>query len=171
MPKFRSAEPLADIVEDALAPACRRHGFASAALVLYWPDIVGEAVARHAQPERLSWPRSRTENGEAREPGTLVVRVDAGAALTLQHTSAQVIERINAVFGWRAVGRLKLVQRPLETAPPRPVVRAKPPADRVEQARRAFAAGIDHPVLAGALARLGAHIAGEGVSSPGGSRS
>lgn len=154
----RGARPLADLVTGALTPACRRRGFAAATLLMHWPDIVGPAVAAATQPERLVWPRAaggvEVEDGGA----VLVVRADPGAALLLQHTAPQIIERVNTFFGWRAVERLKLVQHHRPRLP-----RAVPPCPAApDEADRAAVRATLHPAsderLGEALVRLGANL-------------
>lgn len=78
-----------------------------AELLLHWRDIVGESLSRHTEPEKLT-PGSGLLNN-----GTLIVRVSGPYALELQHMERQVLERINTYLGYRAAGRLKLVQGPI----------------------------------------------------------
>jgi hypothetical protein len=84
-----------------------RRGFAEASIITEWATIVGDDLARSSQPEKLSFPK-----GE-RVGGVLHIRAAGGGATELQHLEPQVLERINRHFGYRAVGRLKLVQLPL----------------------------------------------------------
>lgn len=155
--RLRGARPLADVVARALTPACRRRGFATVDLVAHWPDIVGPAYAETTAPDRLSW--SRRPPGlvteEQHEPALLTVRCTGAAALRFTHDLPQVIERINMFFGYRCVGRIKLVQLPVARIERRP--RPRPPAVSPEaEARvRASAAGIDDDGLRAAVERLG----------------
>ena len=125
---------------------------------MHWEEIVDRATARHAQPERLVWPRESGDPDAAGAGATLVIRADAGAALTLQHTAPQLIERINVFFGWRAVARLKLVQhRSPAPLPEKPAARTAPSEGDIRAARERVA-GVDHAKLSEALVRLGAHV-------------
>ena len=88
-------------------PLCRQYGFADTRIMTHWRDIVGADWARYCLPERLS-------NSGSRGGGTtLTVRVDGPFALELQHTAPQIMERINAFLGHKAVTQLKIVQGPL----------------------------------------------------------
>ena len=102
------SRPLADLVQTAIDPVLRRQGFGQSGLVLFWDDIVGEKLAAMSQPVKVQWPTRQSdraaENGPA--PATLIVRVETGFALELQHLAPIVIERVNAHFGWRCVSRL-----------------------------------------------------------------
>lgn len=157
----RGPRPLADIVGAALSPACRRRGFATADLVSHWPDIVGPSYALSTSPDRLSWPKKPKGviDEDDHEPGTLTVRCSGAAALRFTHDAPQVIERINMFFGFRCVGRIKVLQLPV----PRIERRARPklaPVDpAVREAVATAASGIADDGLRAAVERLGLAVA------------
>ena len=72
-----------------------------------WPAIVGDALSSRCIPLKLSFPE-RTRRCD----GTLTLQVESAWALELQHFAPQLIERINASLGYRAVARLALRQAP-----------------------------------------------------------
>ena len=49
----------------------------------------------------------------ARPGATLVLRVDPARALDVEYRARQIIERINAYFGYRAIAELRILQAPL----------------------------------------------------------
>ncbi len=151
-----SAKPLADLIDDCLAPALAAQGFAGRAVVSLWPEIVGERLAARSRPLKIDWPRRRPSPGETPEPAVLVVRVEGAFALDMQHLGPVVLERVNTHLGWRAVGRLVLKQGPVEA----PAIRKPPPPpDAAVQARVALqVADIVDPGLREALVRLGCSI-------------
>ena len=132
------------------APVLGRRGLGEAQVILQWAAIVGEGLASDTQPVKLSFAR-----GE-RVDGTLHLRVTSGAAPAVAHLEPVLIERINAFFGYRAVGRLALRQGPVARAPEsrRPPVRRALTPDEEWQLDTALAAIAD-PDLRAALARLG----------------
>jgi hypothetical protein len=154
------AKPLADFIDKCLGPALAAQGFAASDVVVAWPEIAGERLAGFSRPVKLEWPRrSRLDPGARAEPATLVVRVEGAFALELQHLAPLLIERINAHYGWRCVGRIVLKQGRV----PRP--EAKPPrvpelsaSERAALAERT--AGFDEEPLRHALDRLGAAVVG-----------
>ncbi|PTW62234.1 hypothetical protein C8N35_101272 [Breoghania corrubedonensis] len=154
----RGAKPLADLIGGVMAPACRKRGFATADLLAQWPDIVGERYGETTQPEALHWPRRQDGGSGIPEPATLVVRCDGPSALFLQHELPQVMQRINTFFGWAAVGRIKIVQKPLKHLPQRatPTLRALDEAEEAELKGRLDA--VDEAPLRAALDRLGRAI-------------
>ena len=142
-------------------PAFEKFGFSAAALITDWPVIVGAALAAATSPERLKWPklppRSSGPDGEAmRPPATLVLAVHPARALDVQYQERQIVERINAYFGYRAVGDLRIQQADVRSrggpaaAPPKP--RPQPMAPPAE------VAAIEDEGLRAALARMAAGL-------------
>jgi hypothetical protein len=148
--------PLADLVRGAIDPVLAKQGFGQSSLILHWDNIVGERLAACSEPIKLQWPaRPAQRSPDASvEPATLILRVSGGMAIEIQHMAPQLIERVNAHLGWRAVGRLAIRQGPLEkTSKPAPIAPPDPAA--VEEAKAATE-GVDDEDLRNALMRLGA---------------
>jgi hypothetical protein len=140
---------LPDLLRCLLEPAARRRGLAEAKLLTEWPTVVGPLLASRCHPIRLS-PRSDGPGG------VLVLHVTGAAALELQHSEPQILERINGYFGYGAVARLRLIQAPL----PRRTTRPLPPGGRgvsaAEESEIAQAVGeVCDPGLRAALHELG----------------
>ncbi|MEP3278965.1 MAG: DciA family protein [Stappiaceae bacterium] len=155
----KGAKPLADLIQPALRPACRKRGFASADLLANWPDIVGQRYQGRVQPEKLNWPRRKSaEEDRFPEPAVLVVRTDGPTALMLQYETPQLLERINAFLGWSAVGRLKIIQRPLTEIQKRQGEPLRPLTDEEMQEIEHKVSGIDNGKLEKALLRLGTAV-------------
>jgi hypothetical protein len=145
---------LPDLLSRVLDPTARRRGLAEAKLLTEWPTIVGPGLARRCQPIRLG--RSTDRQG-----GVLVLHVAGTAALELQHSEPQLLERINGFFGYAAVSRLRLIQAP----PPASRSRRARPLERsmsaAEEAELADAVrDIPDPGLRGALQGLGRALKG-----------
>lgn len=155
------SRPLADLVEPCISSVLARYGFGEADIITCWPDIVGERVASYSEPIRLQWNRrgAGREPGGERQPATLILRVEGGGALELQHMSATVIERINTHLGWRCVGRLALRQAPL-LGRAGPKARPAPPGHAAVEHARAATEGIAEDGLREALVKLGARALG-----------
>src|SRR5471030_710146 len=77
------AKPLRDLVGKVVGETFTRQGFASAELVTRWTDIVGFEIAAHSEPIKIQW--TRPADGEERQPGTLILRVEGPAAIEIQH--------------------------------------------------------------------------------------
>lgn len=168
------ARPLADYALRQIDPLVAKQGFGQSALILRWAEIVGERIAALCAPERLQWPprpRRKTDDApggpkaaaaksSSSEPATLVLRVEPGFGLDIQHMTPTIIDRINAHLGWRCVSRI--VQRQ-ETTPLSPRAmrrpsqpRPAPPPDPAARARaETVVSGIADPALQAVLLRLG----------------
>ncbi len=137
-----------------------KFGFATATLLPDWATIVGPDLAARTAPECLKWPRGvgtqakAGDGGHERAGATLLLRVEPAHALDVSYRSHQLIDRINAYFGYRAVEALRFVQAPIgrQTVPAIAAVSA--PVAGAE-------AGVSNDPLDVALASLGANIAGE----------
>jgi hypothetical protein len=140
--------------------AFEKYGFSAATLITDWAAIVGPELATYTAPDRLKWPRAihqMTEDTDAGPKGragaTLVLRVDGGRSLDVQHNARQLIERINAYFGYAAVKELRIVQAPVEGS-----TAARKPQSPPAQLPTHEVAHIADPSLRDALARLGAGV-------------
>src|SRR3954465_14442745 len=105
------AKPLSALLGDVFSDAYAKQGFAARELVTRWADIAGPDIAKYWEPLKMQGPRP--VEGQPQEPATLVLRVEGPMALEIQHSSDVILERVNRVFGWSAVGRLTLRQAPL----------------------------------------------------------
>ena len=123
MRKARQAQPLATLIGRIAAKSFESRGLAAAGIAAEWPVIVGEAVAACSWPERLG------------RDGTLRVCVSGPVAVELQHLEPQILERIAAYYGYRAVTRIAYVNR---AAPPQTPGRERrtPPKFDSESAAR-----------------------------------
>ena len=155
------------------AKAFEKFGFATAAVLTDWHDIVGPQLAAMTAPERLRWPREMQVD-PATAPGpragaTLMLRVDPARALDVQYKTAQIIERINVYFGYAAVTEIRLIQAPLPGKPTRPKTPAPAPGPKaVLEAALGYGGGraalgaasteIEDADLRQALQRLGAAV-------------
>ena len=147
-----TARPIGAVSAQALDPAARARGFATAAMLADWPAIVGAELARFTMPDRVVWPRHRDDDGETvryqgrREEGAvLVLRVDGPRAIEVQHRSRQILERVNGHFGYRAVAEMRILQAPVvrkpapAPSPPQPIEPgALPPSASIEDGSQAW---------------------------------
>jgi hypothetical protein len=158
---MRRPRPLADLIDTCLGPSLAAQGFAAADVIVAWPEIVGERLASFSQPVKVEWKRRPAGADPERrpDPAVLVVRVEGAFALEMQHLAPLVIERVNAHYGWRCIGRIVLKQGPVRRAAPQ---RPDPPAVSEADRRRVGAAveGIAEGGLKAALDRLGQAVVG-----------
>lgn len=121
-PRGQGARAIADLMPEIGRTAFRRFGFVQSSVVTRWPEIVGQAHARHCAPESIRFPP-----GEKSE-GILQLVVSPGHAPIIQHVVPEIIERVNRFFGYNAVARIKMRQGAVQpaSATPDPARRAPP---------------------------------------------
>lgn len=151
-----NAVPVSDLAVDILDPVLRRRAGMTIGLVQSWEEIAGERLAASTRPEKIAWPRRMSED-DPFEPATLVIACEGFAAVHLQHETGEIIARVNAFLGFAAIGRIRIVQKPV--APPqkrRPRPRALDKAETQKLDR--MVDGIEDDGLREALARLGRSV-------------
>lgn len=163
-PFKRVTRPLAELVDACIAPALAAQGFAASDIVVGWPEIVGERLAPYCEPVKVQWPRRTGGPDLPPEPATLIVRVESAFALEVQHLAPIIIERVNARYGWRCIGRLSFRQAPVGRDRARKEVRFQPSAEKVA-AKAAELGSFENEGLRQALAELGAAMAERGGKS------
>lgn len=153
----RNAAAISDLATEILDPVLRRRAGISIGLVQSWEDIVGPRLARGSRPEKIQWPR-RMQDDDPFEPAVLVIACEGVAALHLQHETGEVISRVNAFLGFSAIGRVRIVQKPVSAGQ----VREKPPQRPLAPAEKAHLAGvvggIENDELRASLEKLGASV-------------
>jgi hypothetical protein len=152
VPAVTGPRPLARVVPKIAAKALGKKGQAFGALLCEWSTIMGPDLGARTTPCKLAFPAGRQEGA------TLHLRAHGAAALEIQHAEPQLLERINAFFGYQAVSRLRLVQAP-PSAPPRPSWRRRPLGAAEEAQIRSAVSGIEDEGLREAMAGLGRAIA------------
>ncbi len=134
--------------------ALDKRGFVDASIVNEWPTIAGTLIGGNSLPEKISFPRDR------KKPGTLHLRLENGALSTeVMHFEPVLLERLNRFFGFRAVGRIKIIQGPL----PKDEKKMRPALPPIEAEKRIAIEQSLETVADGeirdALMQLGKHVA------------
>ena len=156
----RDAAMIGALIGAAIEPLCAKRGFATADLIQSWAEVVGPRYAGTTQPDKLIWPRREgAAAANARRGATLVVRVDAGMAIYLQHEASIIIERVNGFLGFGAVTALRIMQGPVDAPAPQKAAKPIPPAAAREAA--AAVSGVESDSLRQALERLGQAVYAE----------
>ena len=146
-------------IRDLLDPLMAKRANVDLSLALAWQQVAGEKLHGRTQPLHIQWPQ-RLSPDDQFKPGTLVVAAEGSVALDLQYTSSELVERINRFFGYPAVSRIKIEQKP--------VMRFREKQKRVEpvlsESERAGLTaslhGIEDEGLRDTLFRLGANVLG-----------
>lgn len=93
-----------DAAKGLIRPALSKRGFSETRIIVEWDAVVGEHMGGLCRPLKLGY--------AAREGigGTLTLGVTGAGALEVQHLVSQIMERVNAHYGYRAVSRIRLSQ-------------------------------------------------------------
>ncbi|TVQ58689.1 MAG: DUF721 domain-containing protein [Rhodobacteraceae bacterium] len=137
----------------AVGGAGARRGIAESRLIADWATIVGADLAQFVRPVKIS------HGGRGGLGATLVVAADGARAAEAQHLAGVIVEKVNQVYGYAAVSRLRVVQTgdaaPQGLAEPATGWDGPPPMDAPPSAVVSRVADED---LRAALARLEANI-------------
>lgn len=149
-----NARPVAEYAAKVLAPVISRRAAMTVDLLTAWPDIVGDQHAEYTMPEKINWPR-RMSDDDPFSPGTLVVRCDGPSAVLIQHESQQLVERVNLFFGFHAIARIRLVQKPVTRMRREKTPQLPEPGPEASRKLDAILSRIDDPQLRARLEKLG----------------
>lgn len=156
--RMRGFEAASGFVRDPIRAVGEARGFAVTRLLTHWPEVVGEALAGITRPVKIGY--SRDGLG-----ATLTLLVASAHAPMVQMQLPQIIEKVNATYGYAAIARVTLTQ----TAPigfaegqadftPRAPKPAKAPDPAVLARAADTAAPIADPGLRAALEALAQNI-------------
>ena len=144
---------VSDVAKGMIRPALSKRGFSETRILTEWDAVVGEKIAGLCRPMRLGYAAKEGIGG------TLTVGSTGSSALEVQHLTPQIIERVNAHYGYRAVSRIRLVQIGAEAFEARQQ-RTEPPQPRPEAVKeiRETVTNVQDEGLRAALETLGRNI-------------
>jgi hypothetical protein len=144
-------------IRDLLDPLMAKRANVDLSLALTWQQVAGEKLSGRTQPLHIQWPQ-RISPDDAFKPGTLVVAAEGSVALDLQYSSGELVERINRFFGYPAVSRIRIEQKPVMRFKEKQK-RAEPVLNAEEKAGLdASLSRIEDEGLRDTLFRLGTHV-------------
>ena len=144
-------------IRDLLDPLMAKRANVDLSLALAWQQVAGEKLSGRTQPMHIQWPQ-RISPDDQFKPGTLVVAAEGSVALDLQYTSSELVERINRFFGYPAVSKIRIEQKPIMRFKEKHK-RAEPVLNPVEKASlEASLSQIEDEGLRETLFRLGTHV-------------
>jgi hypothetical protein len=93
---------LSQCIEPITRPAFKTQGLAGSRIISEWQSIVGDKLANHCIPQKLSFSAGKKTDG------TLSIAVENGFATELQHTQSVILEKLATYFGYKAVARITI---------------------------------------------------------------
>lgn len=103
--RMRGFARLGAIVAPLTRAAGAPRGFAEHRLLADWPSVAGAEFAQCCRPVKVSY-RGR----DAGLGATLVLEADGARATEVAHMAPLIVERVNRVYGYRAIARVRVVQ-------------------------------------------------------------
>ncbi len=149
----------ASLLTGRIRAASESRGFAQSRLLTDWTEVAGADVAAVSRPVEVSY-------GRGGMGATLTLLTTGAQAPMLEMQKEQIREKVNAVYGYNAIARVRVTQtaatgfaegqvafdhRPKDTSP-------KPAAPEMLKAASAVVAPVADEGLRAALERLGANI-------------
>lgn len=142
--------------------AAARRGIAEARLISAWVDIVGQSLAAVCRPIKVRHRRAGPE-AETRQAGVLVLAVSGASATEVEFFTPQIIERVNAAYGYGAISEIAITQAhaplpPLETRETPKQARLEDLTSDARTRLEAMTRPVEDDALRDALTRLGANV-------------
>ena len=97
---FKSASSL---LQKQIQKASETRGFAVSKLLTNWSEIIGTDLAKIAKPVKVNYGREGLGAG-------LVLLTNGANAPIVQAQSKQIIDRVNGVYGYNAISRVRITQ-------------------------------------------------------------
>lgn len=151
----------ANLLTGQIRRVSEKRGFAQSKLLTQWAEIAGPEIAAVSRPVEVSY-------GRGGMGATLTLLTTGAQAPMLEMQKEQLRTRVNAVYGYNAISRIRITQTAATgfadgqvefTRPEDPSAEKKnrPDAQAMRDAQAA-AAPVENDSLRAALERLGAHI-------------
>ena len=147
------------LLTQRIRKASESRGFAQSRLLTHWEEVVGEDIASIARPVNVSY-------GRQGFGATLTLLTTGAQAPILEMQKEQIRAKVNAVYGYNAIARIRITQTAatgfaegrvafehssVEKGP-------KVPNAEMHQQASAVVSPVQDETLREALERLGAHI-------------
>ena len=157
-PRRRGFRRASRLIDERVRQAGEARGFAVSRLLTHWDEIVGPETAALARPIKVGY-------GRGGMGATLTLLATGAAAPLVQMRLPRIRERVNACYGYAAIGQIRVTQTAAEglargfSEPPAGFAPApqQPDPATLERARDA-AAPVGDPGLRAALETLGRHV-------------
>ena len=154
----RGFKRTASLLSDRIRRAGESRGFAVSRLLTHWADIVGPEIAGIARPVNIGY-------GRGGLGATLTVLTTGPQATMLEMQKEKLREKVNAVYGYNAISRVRITQ----TAPEgfhegqalfeqAPKTVEQTPDPQILRAAARAAGPVENDDLRSALERLGQNV-------------
>lgn len=101
--KSRGFARASTLVQSRVRSASEGRGFAQTRLLTHWAEVVGEDIAKTAQPVQIGY----NKGGMG---ATLTLLTTGAMAPMLEMQKEKVREKVNACYGYNAISRIRITQ-------------------------------------------------------------
>lgn len=105
--RMRGFEAAGGLLKDPIRKVGETRGFAVARLLTHWPEVAGSDLAPLCRPVKVSY-------GQGGLGATLTLLASGAAAPLVQMQLERLKERVNAIYGFAAIARIRLTQTAAE---------------------------------------------------------
>lgn len=156
--RMRGFERTSALLGTRIRKATETRGFSESRLLTHWAEIVGEEIAAVARPVSVGY-------GRGGFGATLTVLTTGAHAPMLQMQEPRLREKVNAVYGYNAISRIRITQTAptgfaegqVQFAPAKRDAPREPDATSRERAAE-LTGEVSDEALRKALAALGAQV-------------
>ena len=99
-------KPLVKITENIVEKKLSRLGAVQTHILLNWNHIA-EQYANITIPDKIKFDRNKNTNGQ------IIIKVQNGFGLEIQHATPFLLNQINSRFGYKAIRKIKIIQTEL----------------------------------------------------------
>lgn len=159
--RMRGFEAAGGLLREPIRKAGETRGFAVTRLLTHWPEIAGPDLAPLCRPVKVSY----AQGGIG---ATLTLLASGAAAPLVQMQTDRLRERVNAIYGYAAISRIRVTQTAARgflaasESPARAESNIAPPSPQALARARGVVAGLTEGVaddgLKAALDRLATHV-------------
>ena len=156
---MRGFEAASGLLRDPIRKAGETRGFAVTKLLTHWPEVAGPQLAPLCRPVKIGY-------GRGGMGATLTLLASGAAAPLVQMQLEKLREKVNAIYGYAAISRIRVTQTAAEgfAEPQTPFeasnIRA-PSAQALARARGVVSGlteGVEDTGLKSALDRLATNV-------------
>ncbi len=101
--RMRGFEAAAGLLRDPIRKAGETRGFAVTRLLTHWPEVAGPDLAPLCRPVNVSYAKQGLG-------ATLTLLTSGAAAPLVQMQADKLRERVNAIYGYAAIARIRVTQ-------------------------------------------------------------
>ncbi len=82
----------------------KEKNFVEVSLIKQWNNVVGDDIAKCCWPIKVMFSNIKNSNG------VIFIKTKRGKSMEIEFKSEEIIEKLNQYFGYKAIGKISVVQ-------------------------------------------------------------